>query len=210
MKYPVMTIVTLCCLLLLPLSSAVGQEAEETSEEAAAEGPAEEASGEEAAGEAPADERELPAGFGSIRLGMAMETVKERLKSDSNFNFRGDPDVSMLREPNNALIECRGYDFIERAAFQFVEDGLYTITLILNRELLGFYTMFSNLQEKYGRPDQVTPNKMEWESNAVLLTLERPLRVKYLRREGLDTLREESRRRKSLEEISRDKFLEQF
>ena len=208
MKYPVMTIATLCSLFLLfPLSSAAAQEA--GTEEAAAEESAGTAEEEAAAGEETAG-RKLPTGFGQIRLGMEMETVKERLKRDSNFNFRGDPDVSMLREPNNALIQCRGYDFIERAAFQFVEDGLYTITLILNRELLGFYTMFSDLQEKYGRPDKVTPNKMQWESDAVLLTLERPLRVKYLRREVLDTLREESRRAKSLEEISRDKFLEQF
>lgn len=153
---------------------------------------------------------ELPGGFSSIQLGMDMETVKERLASDSNFHFRGDPDVSMLQEPNNALIECRGYAYIDRAAFQFVEDGLYTITLILDRELLGFYTVFSTLQEKYGRPDSVTPETMRWESEEVVLALERPLRVKYIRKEVLERLREQSRRTKSLDQISREKFLEQF
>jgi hypothetical protein len=171
---------------------------------------AEAAAGTGAAAEANGQAAPLPQGFSSVQLGMDMETVKERLTSDGNFNFRGDPDVSMLREPNDALIECRGYDFIDRAAFQFVDDGLYTITLILNRQLLGFYTVFSTLQEKYGTPNEVTPDKMVWESDAVLLSLERPLRVKYIRREVLRRLREESRREKSMEQISRERFLEQF
>jgi hypothetical protein len=202
-------------LVLAPVPSAAQQQdGQGTTEEAR---PAEQGQtteeGQPAEDGQPAEEApaaELPAAFSSIRLGMDMPTVKERLKSDPNFHFRGDPDVSMLREPNNALIEVRGYAYIDRAAFQFVDDGLYTITLILNRELLGFYTLFSTLQEKYGRPDSVTPDKMQWESPEVILALERPLRVKYIRRAVLEQLRQESRRGESLEQLSRERFLEQF
>jgi hypothetical protein len=210
------TLGCLALLLALWLPQALCAQAESAPEAPAAEAPAAEENGAQEPGadngaEDAAEERaELPAGFASIRLGMDMETVKERLSSDPNFYFRGDPDVSMLREPNDALIECRGYAYIDRAAFQFVDDGLYTITLILDRELIGFFTMFSTLQEKYGRPDSVSPEKMLWESEAVILALERPLRVKYIGREVLERLREESRREQSLEQLSRERFLDQF
>ncbi|MBT3271561.1 MAG: hypothetical protein HN368_00280, partial [Spirochaetales bacterium] len=37
-----------------------------------------------------------PTGFSSIRIGMELEEVKDALKRDGQFKFRGDPDVSLL------------------------------------------------------------------------------------------------------------------
>lgn len=152
----------------------------------------------------------LARGFNNILLGMGMERVKEELESDPNFHFRGDPDVSMMRSPNTSLIETRGYYYIDRASFQFIEDALYTITIILNTNRIGHYAMFTSLIEKYGEPDSLSPQKTVWEDEKMIITLERPLRVKYMAKEVLEELRREQRKKKSAEELTRERFLEQF
>jgi hypothetical protein len=185
----------------------------EASEPAEAEGEAQAAAGSDAAdgGEAGADEsRELARGFNNILLGMNMEDVKEELKEDPNFNFRGDPDVSMMRTPNTSLIECRGYYYVERASFQFIDDSLYTITIILDPKRIGHYAMFTALTDSYGEPDTLSPEKSRWENATVIISLERPLRVKYMAKKVLERLKREQRRKKSMETLTRERFLEQF
>jgi len=152
----------------------------------------------------------LPRGFNRILLGMNLESVKEELEGDGNFLYRGDPDVSMLRNPNDSLIECEGLYYIDRASFQFTDDRLFTITLIFNRNTLGYYTLYTTLQEKYGEPGDLSPDKAVWEDEEVFLSLERPLRIKYIAKPVLEELRRESRKGISLEQLSREKFLEQF
>lgn len=152
----------------------------------------------------------LPTGFNQIQLGMGLEAVQTALEADGNFNYRGEPDVSMLRSRNDSLIQCDGFDFIQEASFQFVDGGLFTITLILNRTRVGYYTMYSTLQEKYGDPDRLSPDKAVWENEQVQMALERPLRVKYIAMPVLDEMRRSSTREKSLERLSRERFLEQF
>lgn len=157
-----------------------------------------------------ASSRPLPAGFNQIQLGMGLETVQQALEVDGNFNYRGEPDVSMLRSRNDSLIQCDGFDFIQQASFQFVDDGLFTITLILNQNRVGYYTMYSTLQEKYGEPDRLSPDKAVWENEQVQMALERPLRVKYIALPVLEEMRRSSTREKSLERLNRERFLEQF
>ncbi len=152
----------------------------------------------------------LAKGFNNILLGMGMEAVKEELKKDPNFRFRGDPDVSMMRTPNTSLIECRGYYYVDRASFQFIDDSLYTITIILEPKKMGHYAMFTALTEKYGEPDSLSPQKSIWEDDELIISLERPLRVKYMAKEILEDLRREQRKKKSVETISRERFLDQF
>jgi len=152
----------------------------------------------------------LPAGFNRIQLGMGLEAVQQALEGDGNFNYRGEPDVSMLRSRNDSLIQCDGFDFIQQASFQFVDNGLFTITLILNRNRIGYYTMYSTLQEKYGEPDRLSPDKAVWENEQVQMALERPLRVKYIAMPVLAEMRRSSTREKSLERLNRERFLEQF
>lgn len=152
----------------------------------------------------------LPRGFNRLQLGMGLEEAKEELKADGNFLYRGDPDVSMLRTPNDSLIECDGLYYIERASFQFVDGELFTITLIFNRSVLGYFTLYTTLQEKYGEPADLSPEKAVWEDDAVRLSLERPLRIKYIAKPVLDELKRESQKGISLERLSRERFLEQF
>ena len=157
-----------------------------------------------------AEPGELSRGFNNILLGMNMEDVKEELKDDPNFNFRGDPDVSMMRTPNTSLIECRGYYYVDRASFQFIDDSLYTITIILDPQRIGHYAMFTTLTDSYGEPDSLSPEKSRWENETVIISLERPLRVKYMAKKVLERLKREQRKKKSMETLTRERFLEQF
>ena len=152
----------------------------------------------------------LPAGFNRIQLGMDLASVQQALEADGNFRYRGEPDVSMLRSRNDSLIQTDGLDFIQQASFQFVDNALFTITLILNPIRLGYYTMYSTLQERYGEPDRLSPEKAVWENEQVQMALERPLRIKYISMPALQELRRSSTREKSLERLTRERFLEQF
>ncbi len=159
---------------------------------------------------AQSDAADIPEGFGKIILGMNMEDVKSELKADGNFNFRGSPDISILRREDQSLIECRGYDFIERAFFQFKEDSLYSITILLNQEVMDHYSMFTTLTGKYGDPVRRDPERSVWESETTTIALERPLQIKYLNRKVMDEITSNGRMEKSLSELSREQFLNQF
>ncbi len=160
--------------------------------------------------EQPEQAQELSRGFNNILLGMNMEEVKEELFADPNFNFRGDPDVSMMRTPNTSLIECRGYYYIDRASFQFIDDSLFTITIILDPKRIGHYAMFTSLTDTYGEPASLSPEKSRWENEEIIISLERPLRVKYMAKAVLEELQREQRKRRSMETVTRERFLEQF
>ena len=149
-------------------------------------------------------------GFSSIELGLDMDEVKSRLESDSNFLFRGDPDVTMLREPNESLIETAGAAFVDRGYFQFYDGRLFTIILELDTSRLDHYTMYTTLTERYGDPDSLDPKNAVWELEGVRISLERPLRVKYVDTAVFETILTEQRRVESLSRISRDNFLKQF
>ena len=153
---------------------------------------------------------DVPDRFGNIILGMSMENIKKELSADGNFNFRGDPDISILRRPDQSLIECRGYDFIERAFFQFKEDRLYSITILLNREMLDHYSLYTTLSGKYGDPDRLDPERSVWESETNILALERPLQIKYMDRKIIEGITTNGKISASLSELSREQFLEQF
>ena len=154
--------------------------------------------------------RELPRGFRSIELGLPVEEVQRLLVEDMNFNYRGDPDVSLLPATGNQIIEVSGYTFIERAWFQFQEGSLFSITLRLNPSVLDHYGMYTTLVERYGEPDLLSPRIMLWQSDAVRMSLERPLTVKYIDRVVFEQLLEEGRIQESVREMSRRQFIEQF
>lgn len=153
---------------------------------------------------------EIPRGFREITLGMELDTVKELLQEDPLFAYRGDPDVSMLPQPQQTLIECAGTSYIRRAYFQFHERRLYIMTLSLNPDRLDYYTMYSTLSGKYGSPDRLDPGSAVWELPELRLSLERPLNVKYIDVEVFSRLQEESRAGEDLRELAKERFLEQF
>jgi hypothetical protein len=66
------------------------------------------------------------------------------------------------------------------------------------------------LSENYGEPDLFSPSRAVWESEAVRLSVEKPLTVKYVDRETFEGLVEAGEMERSQRELSREEFLEQF
>lgn len=160
--------------------------------------------------EAPEPATELPSAFSGIELGMTVDTVKDRLREDPNFFYRGDPDVTLTPARQQQLIEVDGTLYVDRGFFQFEEEELYIIILQLNRERLDYFTLYTRLSGRYGEPVVFEPDQVVWESDSVRMTLEKPLTVKYVLRPVFDGLVAEGEMERSQREISREEFLEQF
>ncbi len=152
----------------------------------------------------------LPLGFRDIELGLELDTVKELLKNDPYFNYRGDPDVSLLPQNNQQLIECIGLSYIKRAFFQFRERKLYTIILVLDVQKVDYYSLYETLTGSYGDAAYLDPNQAVWESEAVRLSLERPLSVKYVDKTVFDRIKKEGKAEESFRVLSREDFLKEF
>ena len=153
---------------------------------------------------------EPPEGFRALRLGMELDLVKELLQEDALFAYRGDPDVSLLPQPQQTLIECAGTSYIRRAFFQFHERRLYIMTLALDPDRLDYFTLYSTLAGRYGEPDRLNPSAAIWEFEGLRLSLERPLSVKYIDPEVFARLQAQARAGQDLRELAKEQFLEQF
>lgn len=155
----------------------------------------------------------LPGGYSKISLGMSVDAVKEALKKDAQFGYRGDRDVSLLPGENRTLIETdtsktAPYSFLDRCWFQFYEDKLYIITINIKTDKMDHYSVFKTLCDKYGNPTNLSPAKSEWSNDSVIMTLERPLTLKYTDKKVFDDLQDKSTVDKSALETTRDNFLE--
>lgn len=151
-----------------------------------------------------------PRGFRGIELGMTLEQAKATLAEDPLFDYRGDPDVSLLPQPPQTLIECAGHSFLRRAYLQFHEKKLYILILVLAPERMDYYSMFSTLSRKYGEPQSLDPGEAVWAFPGLRLSLERPVSVKYIDTAVFERLQAAGRAERDLWEISRNEFLEQF
>jgi hypothetical protein len=149
-------------------------------------------------------------GFRSVTLGMALDQVKQALKSDALFRYRGDPDVSFLPQTSQYLIECEGNSYLRRAYFQFADSRLFIMILVLDTQKLDHYSMFSALSSKYGQPTSLSPQEVVWQSEPVRFSLERPLTVKYIDNKTFSALLAKGGAQKDLDQLSREKFIEQF
>jgi hypothetical protein len=152
----------------------------------------------------------VPDSFNDLRLGMEIEEIKTRLKNNSNFLYRGDPDVSLLSQPNETLIDAKGFSYINRGYFQFYDKKLYTIILELDDEKMDHFTMYTALVEKYGDPSSLSPTAIVWDFENVSLSLERPLSLKYVDKTAFNTILSLSEKAESLNQITREVFLDQF
>ena len=128
---------------------------------------------------------ELPQGYKDILLGMNLEETKDALTKDPDFGYHGDRDVSLLPGGNRELIETdasTGYGsaFLEHCYFQFFMDELYIITININPQRMDYYSIFTKLSEKYGKPVSFDPNSATWKNENVTMSLERPLTIKYI------------------------------
>jgi hypothetical protein len=152
----------------------------------------------------------LPEGFRGINLGMDIDQVKKALLADPLFGYRGDPDVSLLPQSHQYLIECAGPSYIRRAYFQFADKRLLTMILVLDPEKLDYYSLYAALSGKYGQPTSLNPQESVWQSDAVRLSLERPLTVKYIDQAAFTHLVGKAGAPSDLGTLSKEKFIEQF
>jgi len=153
---------------------------------------------------------EIPKGFHDFIFGDSLEIVKGKLKNDSYFSYRGDPDVSMMLTPDRSIIDTAGSGFIKRAFFIFLDEKLYQITLVLEEELIDFYTFQTEFTKKYGNPDSLDPSGMIWENEYNRISLEYPLSIKYVDLEVFNGILAESEANRSKEQVLREDFIKSF
>jgi hypothetical protein len=132
----------------------------------------------------------LPNGYRAYIFGMTADAVRAALTTDSFFRYTGPDDAPMLNTPDNSGFEVDGVFFIRRAMFLFNNDRLYSITLELNPTFIDYFAVFNALQNKYGPVTDLNPQLAFWDNEAVLLTVERPLKVKYVDMTILNEIRD--------------------
>ena len=154
----------------------------------------------------------LPNGYSSAKLGMSIDSLKDALKKDHQFGYRGDRDVSLSPSDGQYIVETDGsqfgFSFLGRCWFQFSDDKLYIITLNLDRSKVDHYSVFSKLCEKYGNPDELSPQKSVWRDGDVIMSLEKPLTLKYVDAKTFDNKKNSSNVQKTTAENARDEFLD--
>ena len=126
------------------------------------------------------------------------------------FRYRGDPDVSFLPQTSQYLIECEGTSYLRRAYFQFADSRLFIMILVLDTQKLDHFSIWSALSAKYGQPTSLSPDESVWQSDPVRFSLEKPLTVKYIDNKTFAALLAHGGAQKDLDQISREKFIEQF
>ena len=156
------------------------------------------------------DKTTLPAEYRSIKLGMGIDAVKDALKQDSVFGYRGERDVSLLPTENRSLIESAGSYFISRSWFQFYKDNLYTMIFKLNTDTVDYYSVYSKFCEKYGEPASINPQRAVWEDEHTRIVIERPLIVKYIDLTVFNELISQSTTEKAASETNRQNFIDGF
>lgn len=156
------------------------------------------------------DKTALPAEYRSIKLGMNIDAVKEALKADAVFGYRGERDVSLLPTENRSLIESAGSYFISRSWFQFYKDNLYTMIFKLNTDTVDYYSVYSKFCEKYGEPASINPQRAVWEDGHTRVVIERPLIVKYIDLTVFNELISQSTTEKAAAETNRKNFIDGF
>ncbi|MFW6292089.1 MAG: hypothetical protein ACOC7V_07135 [Spirochaetota bacterium] len=159
---------------------------------------------------APREPGRLQRGFSSLELGMSMEQTRAALGTDPSFRYRGDPDVSFLPRTEVPVIEVAGRAFIDTAVLQFRDQTLYVISLVLDPSRLDYFAVYESLVEQYGEPDALDPGQAIWESEDTRIALERPLTVKYLDVPTFRGIVESGEMDEALDEVTRDRFLEQL
>lgn len=156
--------------------------------------------------------RTLPLGLGGVTLGMNREQVTEALRQEGGFGYTGEPDVTYLPPQEDALIEAPGgpLSFFGRSWFQFREGRLFTIIINLNPARADRHSVFTALRQKYGDPLTITPEKSEWRDGNVIMSLEKPLTLKYVDREAAEDLAETAAVEQTVLERAYREFLEEL
>ena len=157
----------------------------------------------------------MPYSYKGISLGMTLDETKIALIQTPEFGYNGDRDVSLVPGDNQILIETDttnnlGSPFLTQCWFQFYNEKLYIMTINLNKNKIDYYSMFTTLTKKYGEPTTLDPQKTVWESDDIILILEKPLSVKYIDKKTYEELKNYTNVQISAEEYTRELFLEEF
>lgn len=152
----------------------------------------------------------LRRGFREISLGLPFAAVQEALAADAAFLYRGEPDVSLRLSDGEQLIDTRGRVYMERGVFQFHNGQLFSMALYLNRQTLDYFQLYEQLRTRYGDPVELDPQRAYWQDVSTRIELERPLTVRYLDRAVFEERRRNARTLEAAEDISRERFLEEF
>ncbi len=152
----------------------------------------------------------VPREFRGIALGMGLDEVKALLDADGLFDWRGEPDVSLLPRPNETVIEVSGSGFVKRAFFQFHEGKLFVMIYLMNEDRIDHYSIFTSVSARYGKPAYLSPSESVWYDDATRMSIERPLAVKYVDRATFDALKAAGELEESWEDILRADFLDDF
>ena len=159
---------------------------------------------------APENPEPPPRQFRELSLGMALDDLKSALIRDEHFRFRGDRDVSFLPIREETLVETNGFSYIRRAYFQLTEGAVYIMSFSLDTRLMDHYSVFTSFVKKYGEPVILSPGEAVWETDDTLVSIERPLTIKYIDKTVFDRLVEESRTVERRELLRREEFLADF
>jgi hypothetical protein len=141
---------------------------------------------------------------------MSRDALKESLKKDELFRFRGDRDVSFLPAREQNLVETTGLSFIKRAFFQLKDGQVFVMAFTLNTALVDYYSVFTSFVKKYGEPGVLDPKQAVWESEETKVAIERPLTIKYIDMQVFNALHTESKAAESSELRMREDFLNDF
>jgi hypothetical protein len=153
---------------------------------------------------------ELPAAYRGFTLGMELEALKEALQRDDLLNFRGDRDVSLLPNRDQSLIESAGFSFVRRSFFQLRDGKLFIMAFNLDTSLVDHYSVYTSFVRKYGEPGTFSPKEAVWENDAVRISIERPLTVKYIDKAVFNEIIAASATSASAEIHLRQEFLDEF
>ena len=150
----------------------------------------------------------LPYGYSTVQLGMTLEETQTALLKDPDFGYRGERDVSLLPGENRQIIDTKGGSFLDNCWFQFYDNYLYIISINVNQEFMDYYSIFSTLCKKYGNPIYLDPEKATWEDKDVILSLEKPLCLKYTDAKISDQILEQAEVQQATIEYLRQGFLD--
>ena len=210
MKAPLYTAFLFFAAIIVPLVAAEAATPAAAQSDKAAQTPTENKAASPAKTSEQQDKAALPAEYRSIKLGMGIDAVKEALKEDAVFGYRGERDVSLLPTENRSLIESAGSYFISRSWFQFYKDNLYTMIFKLNTDTVDYYSVYSKFCEKYGEPASINPQRAVWEDEHTRVVIERPLIVKYIDLTVFNELISQSTTEKAASETNRQNFIDGF
>ncbi len=150
----------------------------------------------------------LRSGCRAITLGMSLDQVKSALLRDEEFGYRGERDVSMLPDGDRNIIETKGNGYLADCWFQFTEEKLYTIIININTDKMDYYSVFNTLCGKYGNPDELTPELCTWNGSSVIMSLEKPLCIKYIDVALSGKIEDKAKTEAAAAEVARQDFLD--